>query len=102
MACRSCCKCRLTFFRGRPIVNHCELYSFWAIVDKLLEGEQQVDVPGWTATLIYLWEKEAGIRTSQAKNAKLTGTTVYRIRKHVDELKFALDKNWQSNLSIIK
>lgn len=87
---------------GRPIVNHCELYAFWAVVDNLLEGERQVDVPGWTATLIYLWEKEAGVRTSQAKNAKLTGTTVYRIRKHVDELTVALEKHRKSNLTVLK
>ncbi|MFX3616750.1 MAG: tetratricopeptide repeat protein [Sporolactobacillus sp.] len=77
----------------KEVLKRPELYNFWFIADSLLiHRTSNNDCLGWAATLIYLWGKEYGMRHSQKQVAARAGTTVYRIRKHVQELTQALEE----------
>lgn len=75
------------YFDGqKELLKRPEIYSFWYLIDLLLQTVESPDSAGWGATLIYLWEKEYGQHRAQKVVAEATGTTVYRIRKHLNEL----------------
>jgi tetratricopeptide (TPR) repeat protein len=78
---------------GKETMKHPELYSFWSVVYSFAQVSEQ-DIKGWAAALIYLWKKEFGEPVAQKKIASDAGTTLYRLRKHIQELSIALEKQW--------
>ncbi|CAM3281242.1 tetratricopeptide repeat protein [Sporolactobacillus spathodeae] len=80
------------FGSQKEVLKRPEVYNFWYIIDSLLIRDRQTDCAGWAATLVYLWEKEYGQHCAQKSVAEATGTSVYRIRKHVHELMDALEQ----------
>ncbi|MCO7176469.1 tetratricopeptide repeat protein [Sporolactobacillus kofuensis] len=78
----------------KEAMKHPELYSFWSIVDTITQSGE-TDVRGWAAALIYLWKKEFGEPVAQKAIASQAGTTLYRLRKHIQELSAVLEKQWE-------
>ncbi|MFC0613439.1 tetratricopeptide repeat protein [Scopulibacillus daqui] len=74
------------FSNGAPIINHYDLYGWWTIVFDITRDEKNLDVSGWAAGLAYLWFKETGQKETQKTVAEMFGTTVYRLKKHIDKL----------------
>ncbi|MFC7393879.1 tetratricopeptide repeat protein [Scopulibacillus cellulosilyticus] len=74
------------FGNGAPIIDCYDLYGWWTIVFDIVREEKDLDVPGWAAALAYLWFKETGQKETQKNVAKRFGTTVYRLKKHIDQL----------------
>ncbi|MTT30821.1 tetratricopeptide repeat protein [Terrilactibacillus sp. BCM23-1] len=84
---------QLCLSEGKAVVRHPELYDYWYVVYQMLDKQDEIDVEGWAGALIYLWKKEKNQHTSQAEIAKLCHTSVYRIRKHIQELGQILKRN---------
>lgn len=80
----------------KETLKHPELYSFWAVVDSFAHIREE-DIKGWAAALIYLWKKEFGKPAAQKDIAMEAGTTLYRLRKHIQELSIALEKQWDDD-----
>lgn len=80
----------------KETMKHPELYSFWSVVDSFAQ-DGETDISGWAAALIYLWKKEFDEPVAQKTIATQAGTTLYRLRKHIQELSVALEKQWEDH-----
>lgn len=77
---------------GCPMMQNSDLYGWWAIVFELTQEDDKIDVLGWAAALAYLWKKENDLTESQPGIAKQFDVTTYRLKKHVNRLRDALNE----------